>query len=62
MTESEARTMAKNLISSYGDRGFEISMPDQSGYDLLRIAFAALGRPTGPDGEFFVITVFPVEG
>ncbi len=59
MTQSDATNMAIQLLSTYGDRAFEISMPDQSSYDLMRSTFAELGRETGPDGEFFVIKVFP---
>ena len=49
--------MAKRLLSQYGDRGFEISMGDLADYYLMREAFAALGRKSGPDGEFFVVRV-----
>ena len=61
MTDREATDMATKLLTSYGDRAFEISMPDKAGYDLMRTTFARLGRPTGPDGEFFVVKVFPVQ-
>jgi spore maturation protein SpmB len=59
MTEQEATKMAGNLLSSYGENGFEISMPDQASYSMMRRTFQRLGRSTGPDGEFFVIKVFP---
>ncbi len=62
MTEKEATDMATQLLSSYRDRAFEISMPDQASYDLMRSTFARMGRNTGPDGEFFVIKVFPTSG
>lgn len=58
MTEMEATTMATTLLDTYGRRGFELSMPDQAAYDLMRATFAKLGRETGPDGQFFVIRVF----
>lgn len=61
MTEIEASKLAGQLIESYAGRAFEISMPDQSSYNFMRSAFAKLGRPTGPDGEFFVIKVFAAE-
>jgi hypothetical protein len=60
MTNVEAVEMATNLLSSYGERAFEISMPDRPSYDLMRDTLARLGRETGPDGEFFVIRVFPI--
>jgi hypothetical protein len=59
MTELEATEMATQLLGSYKDRGFDISMPDQESYDLMRRTFARLGRDSGPDGEFFVIKVSP---
>ena len=62
MTEIKAMEMATHLLSTYADRAFEISMPDKHDYDLMRAAFAQLGRGTGPDGEFFVINVFPSAG
>ena len=52
--------MATQLLESYRERAFEISMPDAPSYELMRKTFADLGRQTGPDGEFFVIKVFPV--
>lgn len=58
MTNTEATTMATQLLETYGHRPFEISMPDKAAYDLMRETFASLGRVTGPDGEFFVIKVF----
>ena len=58
MTQKEATDMATQLLATYQERAFEISMPDRSSYDLMRAAFADLGRATGPDGEFFVIKVF----
>jgi hypothetical protein len=60
MTETEATEMATQLLSSYGDRAFEISMPDEHDYSIMRAALARLGRTTGPDGEFFVVKVFPL--
>jgi len=60
MTEKEATDMATQLLTTYGSRGFEVSMPDQASYDLMRTTLASMGRPTGPDGEFFVIKVDPV--
>jgi hypothetical protein len=59
MTEKEATDMATQLLSSYRHRGFEISMPDEESYNQMRATLARLGRDTGPDGEFFVIKVFP---
>jgi hypothetical protein len=59
MTNREATNMATQLLESYGNRAFEISMPDQTDYDLMRATLARLGRTTGPDGEFFVIKVYP---
>lgn len=60
MTEIEASSLAGQLIESYADRAFEISMPDEPSYALMRSTFAKLGRETGPDGEFFVVKVFAV--
>ena len=60
MTEKEAKDMAKQLLSTYAEQAFEISMPDEASYRLMRATFAGLGRSTGPDGEFFVIKVFSV--
>lgn len=57
MTQQEATNMATQLLATYQERAFEISMPDEPSYDLMRATFAGLGRPTGPDGEFFVIKV-----
>jgi hypothetical protein len=51
--------MATQLLTSYGNRAFEVSMPDEESYNQMRSTFAQLGRQTGPDGEFFVIKVFP---
>jgi hypothetical protein len=62
MTETKAMEMANHLLATYADRAFEISMPDQESYDMMRAMFARLGRSTGPDGEFFVIKVFPING
>jgi hypothetical protein len=61
MTETEASNLAGQLIKSYANRAFEISMPDEPSYLLMRQTFAKLGRETGPDGEFFVVRVFAVE-
>jgi hypothetical protein len=61
MTEIEAGDLARQLIKTYADRAFEISMPDGPSYELMRSTFAKLGRPTGPDGEFFVVKVFATE-
>ena len=58
MTEKEATDMANELLASYKERAFEISMPDKASYDLMRKTFARLDRATGPDGEFFVVKVF----
>jgi hypothetical protein len=60
MDEQEATTMAKKLMTDYPTQAFEISMPDRPSYDLMRSVFKTLGRPTGPDGEFFVVKVFAV--
>lgn len=57
MTKQEATDMAVQLLNTYEGRGFEISMPDQDSYDLMRETLAGLGRQSGPDGEFFVIKV-----
>lgn len=57
MTETEATDMAARLLASYGERAFEISMPDEASYDLMRAAFTRLGRMNGPGGEFFIIKV-----
>ncbi|CAN5603208.1 hypothetical protein BH11ARM2_BH11ARM2_32040 [soil metagenome] len=57
MNQTEATEMATSLLTTYGDRPFEISMPDKAEYDQMRATFLRLGRPTGPDGEFFVIKV-----
>ena len=62
MTQQEATNMATQLLAAYGTRGFEVSMPDQADYDLMRATLAHLGRETGPDGEFFVIKVTPANG
>ena len=62
MTQTEATDMATQLLSTYSERAFEISMPDKASYDLMRATFAGLGRLTGPDGEFFVIKVPPSGG
>jgi hypothetical protein len=59
MTEQEATDMATQLLATYGGRAFDISMPDQASYLLMRETFTRLGRGNGPDGEFFVIKVFP---
>lgn len=61
MTQTEASKLATQLIGSYADRAFEISMPDKPSYEIMRKAFAELGRATGPDGEFFVVKVFAAE-
>lgn len=58
ITKQEATNLAAQLLKTYQNRGFEISMPDQSSYDLMRETLARLGRQSGPDGEFFVIRVF----
>ena len=61
MTQAESTDMATRLLASYGDRAFEVSMPDEASYDQMRTTFDRLGRATGPDGEFFVIKVFTVD-
>lgn len=58
MNNTEATALAKQLIESNGNLPFEISMPDRASYEQMREIFASLGRPTGPDGEFFVVKVF----
>ena len=58
-TQQESNDMAMRLLASYGDRAFEVSMPDEASYDQMRETLAGLGRPTGPDGESFVIKVAP---
>lgn len=58
MTDLEATNMATSLIATYGDRAFEISMPDKHTYEQMRKTFVRLGRRSGPDGEFFVVKVF----
>ena len=60
MTEIKAMDLATDLLKTYGDQGFEVSMPDKESYDLMRSTFARLGRTSGPDGEFFIIKIFPV--
>jgi hypothetical protein len=60
MTETEANELAQKLIETYPERAFEISMPDESGYQAMRTAFAKAGRETAPDGEFFVVRVSAV--
>jgi hypothetical protein len=57
MTDTEATSMATSLLLSFGPKAFEISMPDEKSYSLMRETFARLGRVTGPDGEFFVVRV-----
>lgn len=57
MTQHEASTMATELLRAYGDRGFEISLPDKEAYDLMRQTFRNLGRDAGPDGEFLILKV-----
>jgi hypothetical protein len=59
MTQIEATDMATQLLATYGLRGFEISMPDKVSYDIMRATLLDMGRESGPDGEFFVIKVFP---
>jgi hypothetical protein len=59
MTNQEATDMALQLLSTYADRGFEISMPDAESYELMRATFARLGRPTKPNGELNLIKVLP---
>ncbi len=58
MTEHEATELATQLLKTHQGKGFEVSMPDHRGYDLMRKIFAELGHATGPDGEFFVVKVF----
>jgi hypothetical protein len=62
MTEVEASSLAEQLLDSHAERAFEISMPDEASYALMRMTFAKLGRETGPDGEFFVVKVFAQAG
>ncbi len=59
MNQSEATSVAKALLETHGDQAFEMSMPDEAGYHLMRATFEELGRSTDPDGEFFVIKVSP---
>ena len=59
MTQQEATEMATQLLQTYGERAFEISMPDEDSYNLMRTTFFDLGRLTGPDGEFHIIRVYP---
>lgn len=61
MTQIEATDMATQLLATYGHRAFEISMPDKASYELMRSTFLTMGRESGPDGEFFVVKVFPVD-
>jgi hypothetical protein len=58
MTQKEADKMAGQLLATYPDTAFEISMPDKQGYEMMMATIARLGRSTGPDGEFFVVKVF----
>jgi hypothetical protein len=57
MTQEESTNMATQLLAAYGDRAFEVSMPDEASYDQMRATIKALGREALPDGEFFVVTV-----
>ena len=59
MTQIEATDMATQLLATYGDRGFEISMPDHASYELMRATLLTLGRDSERDGEFNIIKVFP---
>jgi hypothetical protein len=59
MTQQEATEMATQLLATYGERAFEISMPDEESYVLMRKTFLTLGRLSGPDGEFHIIRVYP---
>jgi len=58
MTEDEAIDLATQLLLANGNSAFDVSMPDQQDYDLMRTTFDRLGHPTGPDGDFFVVRVF----
>jgi len=58
MTQEETTTMATQLLATYPERAFEISMPDETSYHMMRTTLANLGRESDPDGEFFVIKVF----
>jgi len=59
MTEMKAIDMATQLLKTYGNQGFDISMPDEASYDLMRATLANMGRASGPDGEFWVVRVAP---
>jgi len=61
MTQIEATDMATQLLATYGLRGFEISMPDEASYGIMRETLLKMGRESGPDGEFYVIRVFPAD-
>ena len=61
MTQENATELATELLKTHGMNGFEISMPDKEGYNLMRATLAGLGRPSGPDGEFYVVRVPPAD-
>ena len=59
MNQNKVTDMATRLLKRYGDRAFEVSMPDEASYILMRATLLKMGRETGPDGEFFVVKVSP---
>lgn len=59
MTKNEASEMAQSLLKQYGQSDFEVSLGNAEDYTLVDEAFKALSCRTGPDGEFFVLKVYP---
>ena len=59
MTKADANQLAQDTLKQHGQVAFEISLGNAEDYALLAEAFASLGCRTAPDGEFFILKVFP---
>jgi len=59
MTKTEASQLAQDMLRQHGQAEFEVSLGNAEDYAVVGAAFVALGCRTEPNGEFFVLKVFP---
>ena len=59
MNKIEADKMAQALLKQYGRTNFEVSLGSEADYKMVMASFDALHCPTGPNGKFFVLKVYP---
>jgi hypothetical protein len=58
MTEQEVNELATQLLATYGDRGFQISMPDETSLGQMATALTRMGHQTVPGADPLLLRVF----